>query len=369
MRKIIFPWRILAAILGVVLWCNGMVAQAQSVHDHGATHYSVNVGKVKVTNFPKYISALGSLSSVQAVTISPVVDGKISKIFYSNGQEVAKDAVMVQLDSLQEQAKVDKAQATYQSELQKYERYKQLESQNIADISKQELDDQKANLATAKAELNEQQASLDEMSIEAPFAGTLGKFEFKAGDYVTAGDTVVKLVNTKQLLVNYNIPQNYLKDLKKGQTVNIKVKAYPDKVFYGTVNFVSPTIDESSRSLAVQALVGNPDGVLLPGMFVRVKQQIAEQKDVLTVPDQSVMADIKGYYVFTVDNGKASQAYITLGTREKGMAQVLSGLKEGDAIVTVGQEKLQDGSLISVLPNGAVTDDSSSAAASTKSTQ
>lgn len=332
------------------------------------TEYPVHVAQAKQTDFPEYLQALGSMSAVKAVTISALVDGAISKIFYSNGQSVTKDTVVVQQDTQQAQAKVDKAQASYLSQQQKYERYKQLQTEQIADISQQEIDDQKANLATAKAELSEQEAALDDLSIKAPFSGTLGEFTVKAGDYVTAGTMLVKLVNSTQLLANYNIPQNDKPQLKIGQTVRVSVKAYPDKVFYGTVNFISPTVNDATRTLTIQALVGNPDGLLSSGMFVQVKQQIAVQKGVTVVPDQAVLADVKGYYVFKVVGNKASQVYVKLGTRQDGQAQITDGLQAGDTVVTLGQQKLQDGSVITVLPDE-TKDDNSTHGASTATKQ
>ena len=221
--------------------------------------------------------------------------------------------------------------------------------QNIGNISRQELDDQRASLESAKAELQEKQADLDQLSIKAPFSGVLDEFQFNEGDYINAGDNLVSLVNKTELLANYNIPQGYLTDLKTGQTAYIKVKAFPKATFTGTVNFVSPTVNDSTRTVTVQALIPNPDGQLLPGMFVHVKQKIGTKKNVLVVPDQAVLADVKGYYVFQVIDGKASQVYVEIGDRHNGLAQIKKGIKAGATIVVLGQQKLQDGSSVTVL--------------------
>ena len=257
--------------------------------------------------------------------------------------------MIAQLDSQQAQAQFNKAQAVYVSEQQKYERYKQLSAQEIGNISRQELDDQRANLETAKADQEEKKADLDQLSIKAPFSGILGEFKYNEGDYITAGTVLVDLVNKSRLLADYNIPQSYLTELKKGQRATIRVKALPNQSFTGTVNFISPTIDDSTRTVTVQALVPNPDDKLLPGMFVKVNQQIGTEKNVLVVPDQAVLADVKGYYVFQVVDNKATQVYIELGTRQGGLAQVKSGIKVGDTIVVLGQQKLQDGSAVNIV--------------------
>jgi membrane fusion protein (multidrug efflux system) len=88
-------------------------------------------------------------------------------------------------------------------------------------------------------------------------------------------------------------------------------------------------------------------------MFVHISQQVAESKNAVVVPAQSVMADVRGYYVFKVDGDKVGKVYVTLGSRSDNQAQIVSGLKAGDVVVTAGQQKLEDGSVIVVSPNAA----------------
>jgi len=341
---------ILPALVVVTLPYIALSAQKGSKIDSSQS-INVEVGTVTEQDFPQYIESLGSLSAVKTVSISSVVDGQISKVFFSNGQSVVKDSIMIELDTRLAEASLQKAQTTYDAEKQKYDRYEKLNSEAITAISQQALDDQHVALETAQQELVIAQTQLDQLKIKSPFAGVLGEFKFIPGDYVSAGTNLVQLVDITQLLANYNIPQDSLPLLKQGQTVDIQVGAYPDKKFYGTVNYISSEISVTTREASVQALAPNPDGLLKPGMFINAKQKVGEDKNVLAVPDQSVLADLKGYYVYRVIDNKASKAYIKLGTREGGLAQVNSGLKKGDTIVTVGQQKLQDGSALTILPS------------------
>lgn len=311
---------------------------------------NVETGVVTTQDFPQYVDSLGTLTAVKKVALSSVVDGQISKIFFSNGQTVAKDAVTVELDTQLADAEQKKSEAAYDAEKKKYERYQQLASSPDAAISQQELDDERVALETAKQDLITANVNLSNLSIKAPFAGVLGDFQYSSGDYITAGETLVDLVDMTQLLANYSVSQDKLPQLKQGQTVTINVGSYSEQEFYGTVNYIASTLSETTREAMVQALVANPDNLLKPGMFISVKQKVGVDKDVLAVPDQAVMADLKGYYVFRVVDNKAIQSYIQLGTREGGLAQVRCGLKKGDVIVTVGQQKLQDGSALSILP-------------------
>lgn len=308
----------------------------------------VNVSRVIGKNIPKTVESLGSLSAVQTVTISSVANGRISNIYFKDGQEVGEGMPIVQLDDAQAKANYDAAVTALNLARTKYQRSKQLI--NIA-ISQQEFDQLKADVASKEANVKKELAALNQLEISAPFAGILGAFKFDIGDYVNAGDPLVTLVNTKELQVNYNLPERLLPMIKEGQLVIVQADAYPKEQFYGTVTFISPTINPSTRMVAVQAVLPNPKNLLLPGMFVHVSQRISVQKNAMLVPEQAISADVKGYYVYKVVNHKVAQTYVQVGVHFNGMAQVLRGLEVGDTIVIAGLQKLQDGSVIEIIKN------------------
>ncbi|WP_423062556.1 efflux RND transporter periplasmic adaptor subunit [Candidiatus Paracoxiella cheracis] len=304
----------------------------------------VNVAKVATANIPKTVNALGSLSAVQVVTVSSESDGRVSQIHFKNGQEVGKGMPIVQLDNEQAQADYQSAMTALNLSRLKYQRSKLVPTA----ISQQELADLKANVDSEEAAVKSKQASLNQKQIIAPFSGVLGAFQVQVGDYVKAGDPIVTLVNTKQLRADYQLPESELPELKQGQLVKVATSAYPDKSFYGTVSFISPTVSKDTRSIAIQAVIPNDKGLLSPGMFVHVSQQVSVSKNAPVVPAEAVMADVKGYYVYKVVGNKVAQTYIQVGARIDEQEQVLKGLTVGDVVVTAGQQKLQDGSVIKV---------------------
>ncbi|MCH9644673.1 MAG: efflux RND transporter periplasmic adaptor subunit [Gammaproteobacteria bacterium] len=329
--------------MGLVMFSS--LAQASVGQQPAHKAIIVNVTKVGTETIPDTVPALGSLSAIRKVTISSEDDGRVSKINFSDGAEVSKDMPIIQLNNVEAQAAYQQAVTDYQLAQQKYNRSKQLLDQAI---SQQDLDALKADVATKQAAVQSAQAALSKKQVLAPFSGVLGAFQVQVGDFVHAGDPIVTLVNLNELHANYNIAENLLPKLKNNQLVKIKVSTYPDKTFYGTVNFISPTINQATRTVAIQATVPNKDNLLKPGMFVHAEQQIEVLKNAIVVPEQAILADVKGYYVYKVVGNKAAQVYIKVGTRLNGRAQVLSGLSVGDEIVTAGQQKLNDGSIISV---------------------
>ncbi len=306
----------------------------------------VKVTHVQKEDMPSFVDALGSLSAVQKVSISAEVSGRITGINFKNGQQVGKGMPIVQLDNGKAQADYQSAVTALKLSQTKYDRSKSLV--NVA-ISKQELAQLQADVQSKQADVKKAQTTLNQKEIVAPFAGVLGAFSVNVGDFINAGDDLVTLVNTQQLRVDYSIPETYVPKLKLGQLVRLTVSAYPNKVFYGTVTFISPTIDASTRSVSVQAVVSNTKGLLSPGMFVRVSQQIDVTKGALTIPADAVMADVKGYYVYKVINGKAVQTYVTVGSRQSEKAQITKGVTSSDVIVLAGQQKLNDGSSVKVI--------------------
>jgi len=319
--------------------------QKQSLKAQVHSAIVVNAEQIGTSSIPLSVPALGSLSAVQSVTVSAEVDGRVDKLFFKNGQQVGKNMPIVQLNNAKAQADYQSAVTALNLARQKYNRSKAL--LNTA-ISAQDLAQLKANVATEQAAVQSAQAALAQKEITAPFSGVLGEFKINVGDYVSAGTPIVSLVNTAQLRVDFNLAENHKPQLKQGQLVKVTSSAYPHKTFYGTVSFISPTIDQASRTVAVQALVPNPKNTLSPGMFVHVSEQVAQLKNVVVVPEQAVEADLKGYYVFRVMGNKVAQTYIKLGARNDGQVQVVSGLHKGDLVVTAGQQKLQDGSIVDI---------------------
>ena len=245
----------------------------------------VEVAHVTAGNIPKSIEALGSLSAVQNVTVSAATSGRISAINFKSGQSVAKGMPIVQLDNQQAQADYQTAVTEYKLALQKYNRSKNLVNEAI---SKQDFAILQADVATKESTVQSKLADLNEKRIVAPFSGVLGAFQVQAGDYVKDGDPLVTLVNTAQLRADYNIPEQNLPELKIGQLIMIKTSAYPNQIFYGTVNFISPIISPDSRMVAVQALIDNSKGPLFPGMFVHLSEELGTIKNAIIIPAAAI---------------------------------------------------------------------------------
>ena len=153
----------------------------------------------------------------------------------------------------------------------------------------------------------------------------------------------MKLTDTKNLRIEYNVPEKYLPLLKLGQTVQISAAAYPGKIFTGQLSFISPTINTDNRSISVYADIKNIDNLLAAGMFVEASQSLGSTEHALMIPARSLVPVLDGAKVYTVVDGKAFEVKVTLGQRTENFVQIVHGLTKKDIVITDGQMKVKTG--------------------------
>jgi len=170
-----------------------------------------------------------------------------------------------------------------------------------------------------------------------------------AGEYITAGQALVNLEAIDPVKADFKVPEKFLPAIKVGQTIRIKVDAYPEAAFEGKVYAIDPRLDVAGRSLLVRALVPNKDQRLRPGLFVRVTVLLQLKEDALSVPEQAIVPQGEDQYVFKIVSGKVQLTKVIVGTRREGRVEIVDGLSAGDEVVTAGQLKIRDGSAVSVV--------------------
>lgn len=163
------------------------------------------------------------------------------------------------------------------------------------------------------------------------------------GDLVPIGPHSGAVINNKELLTNYWVREEFIAELKIGQPIILTTPTYPKHKFGGIVNAISTTVDATTHSLQLQALVSNPQGILHPGMFVRIRQNIGVKQAVLVVPQEAIQSDTQGHYVFKVVNGHAWITPVRLGLRSQGLIEVIRGVELNDLVIVGCQRKIIHG--------------------------
>ena len=148
------------------------------------------------------------------------------------------------------------------------------------------------------------------------------------------------------------MPERYLPQVSIGQTARVRVDAYPGTVFDGTVTRISPVVEIETRTAPVEISIDNADHRLKPGMFAGVQLVLEQRENVLTVLQEAVIGREPDTYVFVVNDGVARVRNVALGLRENYRVEVREGLKAGDMVAVMGQERLRDGAAVSVEIDG-----------------
>lgn len=170
-----------------------------------------------------------------------------------------------------------------------------------------------------------------------------------AGQYVSVGEPLVKLVDKADLIAKFSIPEQYLDQVKTGQKVTVHSSAFPKQVFEGLVSYVSSSVDPDSRTVMVWADIANPNLTLAPGLFVHVALTVDVKKNAILIPQEALIPTVEGNDVFVIKDGRAYQRSVTVSQMLGTQAQITKGLQAGDTVVTLGQEKLANGRAVKVL--------------------
>jgi len=193
--------------------------------------------------------------------------------------------------------------------------------------------------------------------VYAPISGSIVSTPLKDGTTVTTTSSITTIGDVANLQLTADIPERYVAVLHTGLSANITLEAYPDVVFTATVSRVSPVVDSSSRTKEIILTFDRADSRINAGMFAKVTLYTVSYQDRIVMPSDAVVTkNNKTYaYVITADN-TAEQREVTLGVSVDGIAEVVSGIAEGDRVVIEGMSVLSDGSKIKDITNGVSTE-------------
>lgn len=305
----------------------------------------VKASQVQETDLPREIHVIGTLTA-RTVQITPEIAGHVNAILFKDGSEVTRGMVLVQLDDAVFKAKHESAKAKLFYSENNFRRMALLGKKGV--VAQQAIDQAESDLKERKADLDENGVMLNKMKLSAPFDGVVGSSRANPGDYVTVGQSIVTLTDTRHLRIEYTVPEKYLPLLKIGQTVQVTASAYPGKIFTATLTFISPTINADNRSIALYAEVDNSDKLLAAGMFVEASQSLGSTEHALMVPSRSLMPVLDGAQVFKIVDGKAFSVDVVIGQRTADNIQILHGLSKHDVVITDGQMKVKNGMPVKV---------------------
>ena len=361
-RMLIMLGLTLLFILGIAVWKvwqirAGMAQAAKFAQPRTA----VTTAVAKTERWQPVLSAVGSLKAVNGVTVSTDLAGIISQIAFLSGATVKKGDLLVKLDSLQEEAQLHSAEARRNLAKLSLDRQRNLRSSGA--VWQSDYDSAESEFNQAAAAVDEANALIARKTITASFDGLLGIRQVDLGQYLNVGAPIVQLQSTDPIYVNFALPQENLEQIAVGKKLRVSATGVASNQFEGEITAIDSRLDESTRSIMIQGTVRNAEGRLRPGMFVNVEALLPE-KDVISIPSSSISYAPYGDSVFIVKekrgpDGKpgkeAQQQFVKTGPSRGDQVSIVSGVKEGDEVVSSGVFKLRSG--IAVLVNNSVQPD------------
>lgn len=190
------------------------------------------------------------------------------------------------------------------------------------------------------------QRALEDSTLRAPFSGEVAERRVQVGEYVTPQRTLLTLVKTNPLRFEMQIPQERIADVHATQEVEVRVDAYPDQVFHGTVRYISAAVRQDTRSLVAEAVIPNEEGALRPGLFATARVQLGSNRTLVAVPSRAVLSDSGSHRVFVVQNGRAQERVVTVAERGDREVLIERGVAAGERVATENVDRLADGSRV-----------------------
>lgn len=321
---------------------NQKIAELESAlgaSNAAASVKQVNVFDVKEEVFRNYLEIQGKVDADQNVQVSPEAQGIITAIYVKVGQSVKAGQMIAQIDDQILRQSIAELQTQLDLANTVYERQKNLWEQKIG------TEIQFLNAKTQKTGLDRRMAALKSQAalyrIKAPINGTVDQMDLKVGQAVMPGMPGIRVVNSSNLKVKAMVAESYSAKVNQGDEVSVILPDVPDTL-NTKLSFAAKTIDAASRSFGVEVkLPANRS--YRQNMLAILKIVDYKNEKSLTVPVNAIQKSEAGDYVFIADNGKAKRVSIQSGKVSAGKAEVLSGLKAGDKVITTGLADLNEG--------------------------
>jgi membrane fusion protein (multidrug efflux system) len=301
------------------------------------------------------LGAIGTVEAVQGVTVSADLPGVVERIAFDSGDRVERGDMLVRLDTRQEEAQLAAAAARRELARLNLERIGGLLEKGVT--SRAEYDAAVAERDQAEAIVGEIHAIIGRKTIRAPFSGMLGIRAVDLGQYLTSGQPIVPLQSLDPIYVNFDVPQQDLRQVPVGATASVSADGVPEAAPAGRITAIDSIVDSSTRNIRVQAAFANPGLALRPGMFVRVGVVQDVGTPVIPIPASAIRYAPYGDSVFIVEEMEAPgggsyrgvrQQFVRLGSARGDLTAILAGIEPGDEVVTSGVFKLRNGAAVEV---------------------
>lgn len=330
---------------GWVAWTS-QNAPAEQAQQRARQAPGVIVAPAKLERVERTISAVGTGRALQSVELATLSEGRVVEIGFEGGDLVEEGQVLLRLDDAAERAELDEALAEYDRAKSAFARAEELLGRN--QIARTAHESARADYDSAKAVVDRARKELEDRTLHAPFAGVMGYRLLDLGAVARSNTPIGTLDDLTALDVDFSLPERFYGEVEPGAPVRATSEAFPGEVFEGVVASVARRLDPVSRAFTARARLPNPDMRLPAGAFMRVTL-VLEAREGVTAPEEAVVAEGGGRYVYVVADDKAQRRAVTIGARRDGWAEIVEGLSADELVITRGVQKVADGRPVRIL--------------------
>lgn len=353
-KRLVIAIILLAAVVGGLVGFNRFRDQAieNFFANMPVAVVTVSTVEAKADKWSPVIEAIGTIRASRGVDLTVEATGIVTEINFRANQKVKRGDVLVQLDDSIQRADLAAAKAQANLDRQTLTRAVELRDRQVG--SNSALQAAEAAAEASAAQVDRLEAALRQKQLRAPFDGTIGIPRINEGEYLTPGVSVATLQDLDRMYADFTVPEQLLSQLSIGQKVRVTVEG-AEGSFDGEIIGIDPKVDPSSRLVSVRAEVVNTDSKLTPGQFAHLNVIQPDEDNVISLPQTALVTSLYGDYVYVVrklegeeEKLEARQVFVQIGRRSGDRAEIREGVKEGDIIVTAGQNRLNNGSIVKI---------------------
>ena len=342
-------------------------APATAAKEAGRPPVAVSITPASRADLQESVEIVGTLAPKFSADVQSEVTGTVTAVYVTEWVPVRKGDRLARLDTteteagiaalkaMEAQARVAESRAKRESErAQQLQKYGLITPQAFDD-AKSAVDAAEAATAASQAQTRTAEARLAKSTLVAPIGGVVALRAVNVGDRVEnmgGNGPLFRIVDNRLLDLTVSVPSSRLSAVKVGQPIEFTTDSLPGRPFTGKVMFINPTIDAASRSAKVVVEVPNPDGQLKGGAFVKGRVVVSNRPGILQVPREALLnwnLEQQTAEVFIARGDKAERRVVKTGQSNGVTVEVLSGLDEGDPVVTRGGYSLQPGDRVAVV--------------------
>jgi multidrug efflux system membrane fusion protein len=339
-------------------------ARAANAQKSARNPVRVSTAPVQKSDFPVYLTGLGTVQGFNTVLVRTRVDGQIDKVAFKEGQTVNQGDLLVEIDPRPYQATLDQAKAkkvqdeaniaNANVDLQRYTKLGEFATKQQTDTQRTTVQMLTAQIAADDAAISNAQTQLDYTQVKSPIPGVAGLRQVDIGNIVNASTQtgIVTIAQIEPIAVIFTAPEEQLPYINEGQAAGaLKVIAITTDgkkpLAEGTLSVVNNQVDSTSGTIRLKAVFDNKDHALWPGQSVSTRLLVKTLKDATVVPDEAIQHGTSGLYVYAVNqDNKAEMRKVKVSASIDGRSVIEEGLTPGQQVITAGQYKVQPGTLV-----------------------